>query len=58
MDGIAAQIKALAGKDDATRKSVIDSLIKLQYSLETPFEMMMRLYNSVRKRPSPAATSI
>ncbi|EKG09545.1 O-methyltransferase family 2 [Macrophomina phaseolina MS6] len=46
MESIVAQIKTLAGKDDATRKSVIDALIKLQHSLETPFELIMRLYNS------------
>lgn len=53
MESIVAQIKTLAGKDDATRKSVIDALIKLQHSLETPFELIMRLYNSVRTRFAP-----
>jgi len=47
MDSIISQIRSLAeAADEAGRHSILDALQLLQSQLETPMDVLMKLYNS------------
>lgn len=53
MDAIATQIRALAdAADEAGRYSILNALQTLQYQLEPPNDIFLRLYNSVCFSPN------
>ena len=48
MDALLAQVKSLAGSaDDAGRAKIQDALREAQYSLETPWDTMLRIFGLV-----------
>jgi len=50
MDSIISQIRSLAeAADEAGRHSILDALQLLQSQLETPMDVLMKLYNSVSR---------
>ena len=51
MDSIITQIRSLAeAADKAGRHSILDALQQLQSQLETPQDVLMKLYNSVSQK--------
>ena len=57
MESIKGQVQALAKDADyATRNQILSSLRDLQDSLESPMDLFMRLYNSVRTPDIPQST--
>ena len=49
MNSVVSQIRTLADNvDEAGRYEILNSLRDLQYELETPTDIFLRIYNSVR----------